>query len=76
MNSEVKDYVNTLTPITDFSTLNKGDKIFNRTSFKTEYVDTFDHIEKTEDGEEIVFYRNYHRELWDGVTEDYWYYIK
>lgn len=45
MINEVREFIQTLRPITDFSTLNKGDKIFNKESLSVNYIDTFDHIE-------------------------------
>lgn len=70
----VGEFIKTLTPITDFSTLKKGDKIFNRCSLSVDYVDTFDHIEDWSEDRKIVFYRNYKDELWHGKAEDYWFY--
>lgn len=70
----MEEFIKTLTPITDFSTLKKGDKIFNRCSLSVDYVDTFDHIEMWSGGREIIFYKNYKGELWNGPTKDYWFY--
>lgn len=67
----VSEFIKALTPITDFNTLKKGDKIFNRCSLSIDYVDTFNHIEHCE-GSEIIFYRNYKGESWNGPTENYW----
>lgn len=76
MKNKVKEFVRNLTPITDFSNLKKGDKIFNRCSLSVEYVDTFDHIEYWSEGRVIIFYKNYKGESWYGDAEDYWYYYK
>ena len=76
MINEVREFVQTLRPITDFSTLNKGDKIFNKESLSVNYVDIFDHIEKWDDGRLIVYYHNYLGEYWWGKTKGYWYYYK
>lgn len=73
---EVKDYIKTLKPITDFSTLKIGDKIFNRCGLSIDFVDTFDHIEYWSGDREVIFYRNYKGELWHGETSDYWYYCE
>lgn len=72
---KVKELIKTLKPITDFSTLKKGDKIFNKTSLSVDYVDIFDHIEKWDDERLIIYYINYKGEFWHGETEGYWYYI-
>jgi hypothetical protein len=72
---KVEEYIKTLKPITDFKTLKRGDKIFNRCSLSVEFVDTFDHIEKWDD-EEIIFYVNHEGESWNGPTEDFWFYYK
>lgn len=71
----VKEYIKTLEPITDFSTLKKGDKIFNKESLRVDYVDTFDHVETWGD-REIVFYINSRGEMWNGEAQGYWYYVK
>lgn len=76
MYNSVTELIETLTPITDFSTLKRGDKIFNRCSLNIEYVDTFDHMEEWDEIGEQVFYYNYKGELWNGKTEDFWYYYK
>ena len=73
MINEVEELCKSLTLIKDFSTLKKGDKIFNRCSLSAEY-DTFDHIEQWEEDREIIFYKNNKGELWNGETKDYWYY--
>lgn len=75
MSDRVREYAKTLTPITDFATLNKGDKIFNSNSLSIEFKDTFDHIESWSGDREIVFYYNCKGELWNGKTSDYWYYV-
>lgn len=72
---EAHELVKTLKPITDFSILKKGDKIFNKESLSPEYIDTFDHIEQWSDDRLIVFYYNYKGEYWHGQAEGYWYYI-
>lgn len=74
MTKEVKEYIKTLKPISDFSLLKKGDKIFNRESLSIDYIDTFDHIEQWGD-REIIFYTNCNGELWNGRTGDYWFYV-
>ncbi len=76
VNLSVEDFIKTLEPITDFSTLKKGDKIFNRCSLSVDYIDTFDHIEHWSEDREIIFYQNYKGELWNGITKNYWYYYK
>lgn len=76
VNISVEEFIKTLTPITDFSKLQKGDKIFNRCSLSVDYVDTFDHIEHWNEDREIIFYKNYKGELWHGKTGDYWFYYK
>lgn len=75
MNKEVKEYIKTLKPITDFSLLKKGDKIFNRESLSINYIDKFDRIENW-NGKQIIFYTNSSGESWNGVTEDYWFFIE
>lgn len=75
-NMTVDEFVKTLIPITDFGTLQKGDKIFNRCSLSVDYVDTFDHIEHWSEGREIIFYKNHKGELWHGRTDDYWFFYK
>lgn len=75
-NISVDEFIKTLTPITDFSSLQKGDKIFNRYSLNVDYVDTFDHIEHWSEGREIVFYKNFKGEEWHGRTENNWFYYK
>lgn len=72
--NEVKEFIKTLKPITDFSTLKKGDKIFNRCSLGVDFVDTFERIENWK-GEEIIWYTNFYGELWWGETGNYWYYM-
>ncbi|MBX4266564.1 hypothetical protein [Clostridium estertheticum] len=72
----VEEFIKTLTPITNFNTLKKGDKIFNRCSLSVSYIDTFDHIEHWSEEREIIFYRNFKNELWHGRTENYWYFYK
>lgn len=74
--SSVKEFVKTLTPIIDFGTLTKGDKIFNRTSLNIGYIDTFDHIEYWSEDREIIFYTNCKGESWHGRAKGYWYYYK
>ena len=74
MTNKVKDYIKSLVLITDFSTLKKGDKIFNKESLSVDYIDTFDHIETWGD-RQVVFYINCKGELWYGYAEGYWYYI-
>lgn len=71
----VKEFIKTLKPITDFSTLKKGDAIFNKCSLNTEYIDAFDHLEIWDDGIEMVYYTNYQGEYWWGKAQGYWYYI-
>jgi len=72
---KVKEFIKTLQKITDFKTLKKGDKIFNKYSLKVEYISTFDHIEYN-DGVPNIFYRNCKGELFNGNTVGYWYYYK
>lgn len=72
--NQIQELIKGLKPITNFNTLKKGDRIFNRCSLSEDFIDTFDHIESLEDGREVIFYRNYKGELWSGRTEDYWYY--
>lgn len=72
----VEEFIKTLTSIKDFSTLKKGDKIFNRCSISSNYVDTFDHVENWSGDREIIFYKNDKGELWNGRTKDYWFYYK
>lgn len=74
MDKDVKELCNTLKPITDFSTLKKGEKIFNRHSLNIEFIDTFNHIENWDEEREIIFYKNIKGELWNGETKDNWYY--
>lgn len=76
MELSVNEFVKTLKPITDFSKLQKGDKIFNRCSLSVNYIDTFDHIEHWSGDREIIYYENYKGELWSGETKDYWFYYK
>ncbi len=76
INLSVSEFIKTLSPITDFSKLQKGAKIFNRHSVSVDYVDTFDHIEHWSGDREIIFYKNYKGELWNGETGDNWYYYK
>jgi hypothetical protein len=71
----VEEYIKTLKPITDFNTLAKGDRIFNRHSLSVEFVDTFDHIEKWED-KDVVIYFDYEGKRWLAYTEDLWFYYK
>lgn len=70
----VEEFVQTLTPITDFTTLTKGGKIFNHYSLDIKYIDTFDHLEYWDD-REIIFYKNYKDEIHWGHTKGCWYYI-
>lgn len=72
----VNEFVKTLKPITDFSKLQKGDRIFNRCSLSVDYVDTFERIEYWSGDREIIYYKNYKGELWSGETKDYWFYYK
>ena len=72
--AQVERYVKTLTPITDFSKVEKGDKIFHKSSLSVEYVDTFDHFEVRR-GNVIVYYRNDAGESWDGEDKG-WFYAK
>ena len=72
---KVKELINFLTPITDFSTLKKGDKILNKESLSIDCVDTFDHIERWDDGKLILYYFNYKGEYYWGEAEEYWYYF-
>ena len=74
MREEILEYVKTLPLITNFSELVKGDKIFNKESFKVEYVDIFDHMEKWENGIDMICYVNYFGELRYGVAENFLYY--
>lgn len=74
--SKVDDLVKTLELITDWSTVNKGDKIFNRCSLSVDYIDTFDRIEHWSDNRTIIFYKNYNGEEWNGDAEGFWYYYK
>lgn len=71
----VSEFIKTLKPITDFSTLKNGDKIFNRCSLSVDFVDTFDHLEIWDDDGEIVYYTNCKGEYWWGKAQGYWYYI-
>lgn len=73
MDNEVKELCKTLTPIKDFSTLKKGDKLFNRCSLSIDFIDTFDHIEQWSGDREVIFYKNNKGKLWNGETKDYWY---
>lgn len=57
----IKEFIKTLTPITDFSKLQKGDKIFNRCSLSVDYVDTFDHIKRSGNGKDTIFYKKLQR---------------
>lgn len=75
MISEVKEFIKSLKPITNFFTLNNGDKIFNKESLSVNYIDVFDHVERWGNGELILYYYNYKGEYWWGCTEGYWYYI-
>lgn len=72
---KVEELVKILKPITDFSTLKKGDKIFNKESLSVDYVDTFDHIEEWDNGTLILYYFNCKGEYWWGKAEGYWYYM-
>lgn len=74
--NEFDNFIQTLNPVINFRSLNKGDKLFNKHSLSIKYMDTFDHLEIKENGREIIFYRNYLGELWWGDTKGYWYYIK
>lgn len=78
--SKVDELIKALKPIIDWSTVNKGDKIFNRCSLSENYIDTFDHIEDWSDNRLrnrlIVFYKNYMGEEWHGDAIGYWYYYK
>lgn len=73
---EVKEFIKILKPITDFSTLKKGDKIFNKESLSINYIDTFNHIKREDDGRLILYYFNYKGEYWWGEAEGYWYYVQ
>ena len=71
--AQVERYVKTLTPITDFSKVKQGDKIFHKSSLSVEYVDTFDHF-KVRRGEVIVYYRNHAGESWSGEDKG-WFFV-
>ena len=76
----VDAYVKTLMPISDFTVLKKGDKIFNRHSNRVEFVDTFDHIETYDNDNDksrrIIFYYNKYGELWNGeIVPGDWYFV-
>ena len=72
--SKVDELIKTLEPITDWSTVKKGDKIFNKCSLDINYIDIFKRVEHWSDNRTIVFYINYKGELWHGDAEGYWYY--
>lgn len=74
--NKVDELIKTLVPITDWSTVNKGDKIFNKCSLDVNYIDTFKRVEEWSDNRTIVFYKNYKGEEWHGEAEGYWYYYK
>ena len=69
----VQEYVKTLTPIEDFELLKEGQKIFNKQSLSTDYVDTFVSYDAEKD---IVEYKNYKGEIWCGHGKGYWYFLK
>lgn len=71
----VEEKIKSLEMITDFSTLKKGDKIFNKKSLSVDFIDTFDHIKKDEDGKLIVYYYNHRGEYHWWAAEGCWYYI-
>lgn len=68
----VKKYVETLKPIEDFTTLTKGQKIFNKESLSVDYVDTF--ISYCEERNTIE-YENCKGEVWYGPAKDFWFYV-
>lgn len=72
ISNEVVEYVKTLRPITDFSTLTEGQKIFNKYSLDVSYEDTFVSYDEEHD---IIEYRNYKGQLWCGGGKDFWYYL-
>ena len=71
----VEEKIKSLKMITDFSTLKKGDKIFNKESLSAYFIDTFDHVEEDGDGKLIVYYYNHKGEYHWWAAEGYWYYI-
>ena len=75
MIDDIREYIKTLTQITDYKSLKHGDRIFNKESLSKDYVDIFDHLEVEDDGTEIIWYYNSCGELWSGGTGSYWFYI-
>jgi len=76
MFDKVNELIKTLEPITDWSMVKKGDKIFNKCSLDVNYIDIFNRIEHWSDNRVVVFYTNYKGESWHGDVEGYWYYVK
>jgi FKBP-type peptidyl-prolyl cis-trans isomerase (trigger factor) len=72
---KVKEFIKTLTKITDFKTLKKGDKIFNKDSLSVDFVSTFDHVEYN-DGVATIYYKNCIGLDFHSNTAGYWYYYK
>lgn len=68
----VRKLISNLDPITDFTSLEEGSKMFNRCSLSPDYIDTFVSYDKDRD---VVTYLNYIGEEWSGKGADYWYYI-
>ena len=76
--NNVVEFCKTLKPITDWSKVKKGDKIFHQSSLNINYVDTFIEAEEWSDNRLIVTvtYKNYKEEEWNGSAEYGWYYYK
>ena len=74
MNGEmsVQEYVKTLEPIKDLSSLVEGQKIFNKCSLDSAFVDIFISYDKERD---MIEYKNYKDEIWCGRGNGYWYYL-
>ena len=68
----VQEYVKTLRPIIDFTSLKEGQKMFNKQSLAVSYIDTFVSYKPDRD---IVEYKNDKGEIWCGKGEDYWFFI-
>ncbi len=68
----VREYVKTLEPIEDLSSLIEGQKIFNKESLDISFVDTFISYDEERD---ILEYKNSTGEVWCGRGKGYWYYM-
>ena len=70
----VREYIKNLVLIKDFSTLKRGDRIFNRCSNSIDSVCFFHHVER-HNGVLMVVYVNENRQLCIGEAEGFWYYL-